>query len=73
MTVGVGVATRKTAIVAGTETAVLMVESEAEELSEEQMLGAVMFGLYGVFVLQDLLFQFCFVSLPAAMKPCKTC
>lgn len=31
-------------VVAGTETAVLMVESEAEELSEEVMLGAVMFG-----------------------------
>jgi len=31
-------------IVAGTEGAVLMVESEADVLSEEQMLGAVMFG-----------------------------
>src|SRR5450756_1076378 len=31
-------------IVAGTEHAVLMVESEAQELSEEVMLGAVMFG-----------------------------
>ncbi len=31
-------------VVAGTERAVLMVESEAEELSEEVMLGAVMFG-----------------------------
>ncbi|MBP11027.1 MAG: polyribonucleotide nucleotidyltransferase [Acidiferrobacteraceae bacterium] len=31
-------------VVAGTENAVLMVESEAGELSEEQMLGAVMFG-----------------------------
>jgi polyribonucleotide nucleotidyltransferase len=31
-------------VVAGTETAVLMVESEASELSEEVMLGAVMFG-----------------------------
>src|SRR6201991_1378581 len=31
-------------IVAGTTDAVLMVESEAEELSEETMLGAVMFG-----------------------------
>lgn len=30
--------------VAGTRSAVLMVESEAQELSEEQMLGAVMFG-----------------------------
>ncbi|WP_018138260.1 MULTISPECIES: polyribonucleotide nucleotidyltransferase [unclassified Thioalkalivibrio] len=31
-------------VVAGTEHAVLMVESEASELSEEAMLGAVMFG-----------------------------
>jgi len=31
-------------IMAGTEDAVLMVESEAQELSEEVMLGAVMFG-----------------------------
>lgn len=31
-------------VVAGTEQAVLMVESEAKELSEEIMLGAVMFG-----------------------------
>ncbi|RKZ96832.1 MAG: polyribonucleotide nucleotidyltransferase [Gammaproteobacteria bacterium] len=31
-------------IVAGTDTAVLMVESEADELSEDIMLGAVMFG-----------------------------
>ena len=31
-------------VVAGTEHAVLMVESEAAELSEEVMLGAVMFG-----------------------------
>lgn len=31
-------------VVAGTEQAVLMVESEASELSEEVMLGAVMFG-----------------------------
>ncbi len=31
-------------VVAGTESAVLMVESEADELSEEQMLAAVMFG-----------------------------
>ncbi len=31
-------------VVAGTEHAVLMVESEANELSEEAMLGAVMFG-----------------------------
>lgn len=31
-------------VVAGTQSAVLMVESEAELLSEDQMLGAVMFG-----------------------------
>ncbi len=31
-------------VVAGTERAVLMVESEAKELSEDQMLGAVLFG-----------------------------
>jgi polyribonucleotide nucleotidyltransferase len=31
-------------VVAGTKDAVLMVESEAKELSEEKMLGAVMFG-----------------------------
>ncbi len=31
-------------VVAGTESAVLMVESEAQQLSEEIMLGAVMFG-----------------------------
>ena len=31
-------------VIAGTESAVLMVESEAKELSEEVMLGAVMFG-----------------------------
>jgi polyribonucleotide nucleotidyltransferase len=34
-------------IVAGTEDAVLMVESEAKELSEDVMLGAVMFGHRG--------------------------
>ncbi len=31
-------------VVAGTQDAVLMVESEAQELSEDQMLGAVMYG-----------------------------
>ncbi|MCB1682871.1 MAG: polyribonucleotide nucleotidyltransferase, partial [Pseudomonadales bacterium] len=31
-------------VVAGTDTAVLMVESEAKELSEDEMLGAVLFG-----------------------------
>ncbi len=34
-------------VVAGTKDAVLMVESEAEELSEDDMLGAVMFGHEG--------------------------
>ena len=34
-------------VVAGTNDAVLMVESEAKELSEEKMLGAVMFGHAG--------------------------
>jgi polyribonucleotide nucleotidyltransferase len=34
-------------VVAGTEDAVLMVESEAKELSEETMLGAVVFGQKG--------------------------
>ncbi|MGH6873543.1 MAG: polyribonucleotide nucleotidyltransferase, partial [Aestuariivirgaceae bacterium] len=34
-------------VVAGTANAVLMVESEAKELSEEKMLGAVMFGHRG--------------------------
>ena len=34
-------------VVAGTQDAVLMVESEAKELSEEAMLGAVMFGHKG--------------------------
>ena len=37
-------ASRLNLVVAGTQSAVLMVESEAQELSEEQMLGAVMFG-----------------------------
>lgn len=36
--------TRLDLVVAGTEKAVLMVESEADQLSEEVMLGAVMFG-----------------------------
>lgn len=35
-------------VVAGTEDAVLMVESEAKELSEEVMLDAVMFGSQGI-------------------------
>jgi len=36
--------TRLDLVVAGTGDAVMMVESEADELSEEEMLGAVMFG-----------------------------
>src|SRR5262245_27236469 len=36
--------TQRDLVVAGTQDAVLMVESEAKELSEEIMLGAVMFG-----------------------------
>ncbi len=35
-------------VVAGTEDAVLMVESEAQELSEDQMLGAVLFAHQGM-------------------------
>ena len=38
------VASQMNLVVAGTELAVLMVESEAQQLSEEVMLGAVMFG-----------------------------
>jgi polyribonucleotide nucleotidyltransferase len=41
---GLSVDTDLDLIVAGTESAVLMVESEARELSEEVMLGAVLFG-----------------------------
>ncbi|MBB3102020.1 polyribonucleotide nucleotidyltransferase [Azomonas macrocytogenes] len=37
-------ASRLDMVVAGTETAVLMVESEAQELTEDQMLGAVLFA-----------------------------
>lgn len=37
-------ASRLDMVVAGTETAVLMVESEAKELTEDQMLGAVLFA-----------------------------
>jgi polyribonucleotide nucleotidyltransferase len=38
------ITTRLDLVVAGTQDGVLMVESEAHELSEEEMLGAVMFG-----------------------------
>ena len=36
-------------------------------------LGGVMFFLYGLFVLQDLFFQFCIINLPDSMKPCSQC
>ena len=41
---GLGDATDLDLVVAGTEKAVLMVESEADQLSEDVMLGAVLFG-----------------------------
>ncbi len=41
---GLGEETDLDLVVAGTENAVLMVESEADQLSEETMLGAVLFG-----------------------------
>ena len=44
-------------IVAGTHDAVLMVESEASELSEDDMLGAVMFGHKGFQPVIDLIIQ----------------
>ncbi len=45
-------------VVAGTDSAVLMVESEADELSEEIMLGAVMFGHDGFQVAIDAIAEF---------------
>jgi len=44
-------------VVAGTGDAVLMVESEAHELSEDDMLGAVMFGHKGFQPVIDLIIQ----------------
>ncbi|UHD46804.1 polyribonucleotide nucleotidyltransferase [Aureimonas altamirensis] len=44
-------------IVAGTQDAVLMVESEAQELDEETMLGAVMFGHRGFQPVIDAIIQ----------------
>jgi polyribonucleotide nucleotidyltransferase len=44
-------------VVAGTEAAVLMVESEAKELSEEIMLGAVVFGHQGQQAVIELIHQ----------------
>lgn len=45
-------------VVAGTQAAVLMVESEADELSEEHMLGAVLFGHEAQQVVIDNINQF---------------
>jgi polyribonucleotide nucleotidyltransferase len=45
-------------VVAGTADAVLMVESEAQELSEEVMLGAVMFGHEQARAVTDLINEF---------------
>jgi len=45
-------------IVAGTKSSVLMVESEAKELNEEQMLEAVMFGHKGFQPIIDLIISF---------------
>lgn len=45
-------------VVAGTQTSVLMVESEAKELSEETMLGAVMFGHKAFQQVIDLIISF---------------
>ena len=45
-------------VVAGTQSSVLMVESEAQELSEEVMLGAVMFGHRGMQPVIDLIIDF---------------
>ncbi|MDB4020931.1 polyribonucleotide nucleotidyltransferase [Litorivicinus sp.] len=45
-------------IVAGTKDAVLMVESEADELTEEQMLGAVMFAHTELQVAVDAIIEF---------------
>jgi polyribonucleotide nucleotidyltransferase len=46
-------------VVAGTDKAVLMVESEAKELSEDQMLGAVLFGHEEMQVAIDAIKAFC--------------
>lgn len=45
-------------VVAGTDKAVLMVESEAKELSEDQMLGAVLFGHDEMQVVVEAIKQF---------------
>ncbi len=53
-------------VVAGTTDAVLMVESEAQELSEETMLGAVMFGHAGFQPVIDAIIQ---LAEKAAKEP----
>lgn len=45
-------------VVAGTDSSVLMVESEAKQLSEEIMLGAVMFGQRGMKPVIDMIAEF---------------
>ncbi|PJK13652.1 polyribonucleotide nucleotidyltransferase [Lysobacteraceae bacterium NML07-0707] len=54
-------------VVAGTREAVLMVESEARELSEEVMLGAVMFGHRQMQVVIDAINA---MVVEAGVKPC---
>ena len=55
-------------VVAGTDKAVLMVESEAKELSEDQMLGAVLFGHDEMQVVIEAIKQFAAeVGNPAAV------
>jgi polyribonucleotide nucleotidyltransferase len=53
-------------VVAGTQDAVLMVESEAKELSEDVMLGAVMFGHKGFQPVIDAIIK---LAEKAAMEP----
>jgi polyribonucleotide nucleotidyltransferase len=53
-------------VVAGTHDAVLMVESEAQELSEEVMLGAVMFGHRGMQPVIDMVVR---LAEKAAKEP----
>lgn len=53
-------------VVAGTKSAVLMVESEASELTEEQMLGAVMFGHKAMQPVIDLIIK---LAESAAKEP----
>ena len=55
-------------VVAGTREAVLMVESEARELSEEVMLGAVMFGHRQMQVVIDAINA---MVTEAGIKPCE--